>query len=312
MKKILLQVVVFIISFLSVFYLIQWYANELDNDYQFKNANLENKSSQIRILCLGNSQTLYGINPGYFSMEGFNLAYVSQTLDIDNLLLEKYIPDLKNLEYIIVQVSYTSFFEILGYQPDAWRVRNYRRYYNINPPVDKTKEFDLLITSYRNNLLKIANKIKGHELVLCNEWGFETGYDSENSLTDFTQSSDEAAGRHKAKSTDFLSDNIKNLESIIEKARKNNVNIILYTPPVHEMYLRKLDSLQLDMMYREIRNILTSYDDVIYLDWSSNADFYDADFYDSNHLNDKGAEKLTKKLDYFLVGNRREAAPLFQ
>lgn len=300
MKRFIIHISTFILVFSIVFCLIQWYANNLKNDYESKNENLKHKFSQIKILCFGDSQTLYGVNPEFLTKEGFNLAYVSQTLDIDNLLLEKYISELDNLEYLLVQISYTSFFEILGYQSDAWRIINYRRYYNINPIIDDSKELDLQITSCRNNLLKLENKIKGKDLVLCNEWGFEKGYDYKNSLTDFKQSAIDAANRHKAKSFEHLSENVKNLESIIEKSRKNGAKVIIYTPPVHYAYLQKLDSLQLKIMHETIEDILNKNQDIVYLDWASNSSFSDSDFYDSNHLNDRGAEKLTQKLDSFL------------
>ena len=57
---------------------------------------------EVETIVLGNSHTYYGIRPELLPYAAVNLANVSQTLDIDLLLLEYYAPRLKReVDYLV-------------------------------------------------------------------------------------------------------------------------------------------------------------------------------------------------------------------
>ena len=68
------------------------------------------RSENIKALFLGSSHTYYGINPEYFSRNSFNMSQMSQSLDLDYKILEKFEGRLSNIEYIILPISYFSLF----------------------------------------------------------------------------------------------------------------------------------------------------------------------------------------------------------
>lgn len=303
MRNFLINTLFFSIFAIITFLLLHWYSQKLSNDYTFKKEKIEENISSIKILNLGNSQALYSINPQHFSKRGFNLAHVSQTLDIDYLLFDKYADRLDSLEYLIIQISYTSFSENLGYGSEAWRVKNYERFYDINPPIEQSKLINSIIVTERNNLLRIYEHIRGKSLIFCNEYGFDTSFSDENRIKNFNKHAQKTATHHKAKSDGSVISNKNYLNQIINKASEKNISIIIYIPPVHPSYLALLDAKQLNTMYVAIKEA-SEHKNIILIDWLKNKSFDDDDFYDSDHLNSKGAEKATLMLDSLVISKQ--------
>lgn len=218
-------------------------------------------------------------------------------------MFDKYADRLDSLEYLIIQISYTSFFENLGYGNEAWRVRNYKRFYDIDPPIEPSKLINSIIVTERNNLLRIYEHIRGKSLIFCNEYGFDTSFSYENRMKDFNKHAQKTADYHKAKSRGSVISNKNCLNQIINKAVEKNISIVIYIPPVHPSYLALLDAKQLNTMYDAI-NEVSKHKNIMLIDWLKNKSFGDDDFYDSDHLNSKGAEKATRMLDSLVISKQ--------
>ena len=54
-------------------------------------------------------------------------------------------------------------------------------------------------------------------------------------------------------------------------------------------------------MERICDNLDKQYEHVVYLNWLKHSDFTEEDFYDADHLNEYGAEKLTRMLDQYIM-----------
>ena len=67
---------------------------QIPNSYNLKRTNFEHQLESIQTLILGSSHALNAINPAYLSTPTYNLANVSQSLDYDQLLTLKYLPQL--------------------------------------------------------------------------------------------------------------------------------------------------------------------------------------------------------------------------
>ncbi|HRB69044.1 MAG TPA: hypothetical protein PLC92_02955, partial [Chitinophagales bacterium] len=72
---------------------------DIPNDYSFKKNYLNTNSNNIEVLFLGSSHIYYGINPEYISQKSFNAAHISQSLNFDLAILEKYKDRWTNLKY---------------------------------------------------------------------------------------------------------------------------------------------------------------------------------------------------------------------
>ena len=101
--------------------------------YEFKRKNFETQLENIEILILGNSQAFGGINPEYLSVYGFNLCNNSQTLYYDTEITLKYLQKMPKLKYVLINISYFSFWHILEDSHEPWRKNFYYKYWDIKP-----------------------------------------------------------------------------------------------------------------------------------------------------------------------------------
>lgn len=72
----------------------------------------------------------------------------------------------------------------------------------------------------------------------------------------------------------------------------NGHSLVLVTTPTWHAYYDRLDNKQLEKMYNLIHEIQTA-DDLPYYDYLKDPRFTADDFYNSDHLSDKGAKKFT-------------------
>lgn len=274
---------------------------------------MENSCSDIEVLISGNSESFYGINPEYISYSCFNSAQVSQSLDIDCLLLEKYIGRMPNLKAVIIPVTYTSFFEVLGYGEEIWRIPNYTRYLDFTPIYDKKKIIKALSFYLCNDIEKFTEYyLKGNELNNSSALGFGTDYRASGSLRDMKSDALKATERHLAATWEYVSLCRSNLCRMLDIAQKQDVKVILITPPLHEYYRAYINKKQSAKMHEILNEILDEYENVKYVDFSDNKNFLNTDFYDSNHLNDIGAKKLSVELNVILADNLSENLFVFR
>jgi lysophospholipase L1-like esterase len=86
------------------------------------------------------------------------------------------------------------------------------------------------------------------------------------------------------------------LRRVIQKCISKKVNVILLSTPVYTSYYSRIPIKAIG----EVNSMLDEYKKVFgvtILDFSLDKSFTLQDFKDDNHLNPKGAEKLTQKLD---------------
>jgi len=276
---------------------MEFLLRNIPNDYKFKKEYLDNHSQNIEILCLGSSHTYYGINPAYFNKKSFNGSHVSQTLDYDLKILRKYQDRLNSLKYILIPISYFTLYSKLDRGIESWRVKNYPLYYNIQSYNIKDYSEVLSINTGTNARRIYSYYIKKNEEITTSELGYGTSHSSKNQQ-DLIKSGIEAAKRHTTKKDDTLfNENIENLKSIIQLAQQNKSIVIFFTPPAYYTYSENLNPNQLEKTVNTINKIAKEYDNTLYINYMHDKRFHKSDFFDADHLNEIGAEKLTKLLN---------------
>ena len=88
MKKFISKTIFFLLPIFVLAVIMEVALRAIPNDYKQKRSDMDSRSDEIEILVLGSSHSLYGINPKYFSQNTYNVAYVSQSLDLDYKILE--------------------------------------------------------------------------------------------------------------------------------------------------------------------------------------------------------------------------------
>jgi len=299
MKQFLIKVIIISLPILVVAISMEFLLRNTPNDYLFKKQYLDKNSSKIETLILGSSHSFYGFNPEYFRSNTFNASHISQSLNFDFEILKKYQDKFLNLKTIVLPISYFTLFGKLEAGSESWRVKNYIIYYGLNSSKSLVDYSEVLSNRINVNIKRIESYyLFGNSTISCTDLGWGTSYNSKNAR-DLAETGKTAAKRHTRedinsdKYQEIFNDNILILNSIIEWCKKNNVNVLLLTPPAFETYRQNLNPEQLNTTINTTSGICSKYDNCIYLNLLSDTNFVATDFFDADHLSEIGAKKLS-------------------
>lgn len=294
MKRFLITVSIFLLPVFIAAGAVELALRNIPNDYKQKRDYITKHGNEIEVLCLGNSHMFYGINPEYFSLNTFNGSHISQSIDCDLALYQKYGDRYTKLRYLIMVLDYVSVNQQLKEGAEAWRVKNYNIYYDLNLSYKPADHFELL-SSKMNIIRKRLDYYKTHQSnISCapNGWG----YPVDTLDIDFEKNGAAAAKRHKLTNPNTANDNIDCLSSLISDAQQKGIKVILLATPAHKAYVKHLDKAQLKKI-EETGDALSKQTGVIYMNLLNDSDFVSTDFMDPDHMNVRGAKKLSLKLD---------------
>ena len=295
-KKFIRSLLVFLAPLIAIAFTADLLLRHIPNDYSYKNGYLHKYSDSIQVLLLGSSHGFYDIDPKYIRARCFNAAYVSQSLDYDDAILEKY--TWRNLHYILVPVSYFSIYSDLSTTREAWRAKDYAMYYRLpaaRSPVDYTEIFSNRLDI---NWKRISSYYLSHTSeISCTDLGWGTKCTSSDDQ-DLNESALEALVRHTVpRDEEVVSRNEAVLKRMILFARRRNIRVILYTPPAYRTYTDRLDKAQWTATMQVATGDAATYANTCYLNFLEDPRFTEADFHDADHLNERGAEKFTRLMD---------------
>ena len=293
MKRFILKVFKFIFPIFLITLFMEVLLRQSPNDYKFKKEYLDSHSNEIETLVLGSSHSFYGIDPIYFSNKTFNASHISQSLDIDFEILKKYEANWENLNTEILPIYYFTLFENLNNISEAWRLKNYLIYYNINVSDSWIHNLEMLSNQFKINIERLNSYyIKGDLNLSCSNLGWGTDYKSDNAK-ELNKSGKTAAIRHTKDNFNYLDDNIITVMKIIEFCNNRDINIILFTPPSFITYYENLDAKQLKITVETSEKVVQEFGNCYYINLLNNSKFNSNDFYDADHLNEIGAKKLS-------------------
>ncbi len=308
MKKFIKFLLLFLIPILIGMISFELLLRDIPNDYSFKKKYLNTNSNNIEVLFLGSSHIYFGINPEYISRKSFNGAHISQSLNFDLAILEKYKDRLKKLRYIIVPIDYFSMYSTLEGGVENWRVKNYNIYYDISKYGNYWSGFEIFNGKLPSNISRAKSYLfNGKSDITCNKFGFGTTYNSKDSK-DLIETGKTASKRHTKElenNQTTFSKNIKTINSIIEFANSRNIKIIFITCPAYSSYRENLNPIQLDNSVNIIKRLSAKNTNTDYYNFLTDKTFIADDYYDADHLNEIGAKKLTLKIDSII--NNKES-----
>lgn len=297
MRKFIRLVSIFIFPVLIIFIAGEILIRNIPNDYVVKKKYLEKNASGVKILCLGSSHAYYDINPAYFKKDCYNAAYVSQTVNYDFKIYEKYNKQLDSLKWIILPISYFTFFSKIESSPESWRIKDYSIYSELNGNVSRFIYYEMLSYSLSINIQRIFNYYyKSNSTLTCSASGFGINYGKENVNLDSTGYV--TALRHtKYMDEANLAFNEEAVKNLIILAKKSGVNVILYTPPAWHTYSSNINQRLLSLTIDTVNGLCRRYSNVSYLNYLNDKSFKRNDFLDADHLNAGGAKKLSVRID---------------
>ena len=273
---------------------------KIPNVYSYKANFISEHAGQISTLILGSSHTYYGVNPSYIKGNAFSLANISQSLDYDDWLLAKYSSTMTGLRNVIIPISYFSLYTNLDNGIEDWRKKYYKIYYGKSEYISFYNNLEI-----ESNLKTISRKLFRYYLLheadnSYSSTGFGLNYKYINRKSDLNKEGEIAAKRHTFEyEQKMVDDNIKSIISMIKRCKANNIYVLLITPPSWHTYSDRLNKNQLELTVKSCRYIAKEYH-VTYINLLNDKRFVVDDYYDADHLNDRGAAKLANILSSYL------------
>lgn len=294
MKRFSLNILIFIIPIIIFIIITEYALREIPNDYSYKNNYLKNNAHKIETLFLGSSHTYYGINPDYFPGNSFNASHISQSIDLDYKLINKYSDKFENIKTIVIPIDYFSLFSRTSTGIEYWRMKNYNLYYNLNTSKNPKDNMELFSISLKKSIDRIINYYYfGENNITCSVLGYGN---TKRKQQDLIKTGKTAAARHTKEDKKFLDESIEIIIEIIEYSRQKKVDVIFFTNPAYKTYRNNLNSAQYQITINTIDSISNKYDNAYYYNLISDETFTQEDFRDADHLNEYGAKKLTNKI----------------
>lgn len=276
----------------------------IDNAYALKDREMEARKDSIETLILGNSHTFFGLNPVYFSRPAFNAANVSQDFRHNHFVFFRYATRMPRLQRVIIPLSFSALWGFMENDDDNWRIRKYAIYMG-DTSVPWTKpEWHFEFMSIGNRSLWDA--LKGKDLLQCTPDGAYTGNRLSEREADWQETWPGPVGRHsyylkndRRTLAEAQAANARYLEDILDYCRDKGIVVTLITCPAWHTYYDHLNAPQYAAMQAYARKVCREYG-ISYLNLLKDKRFTEDDFYDTDHLNERGAEKLSRLIDTYL------------
>ncbi|TXB63704.1 hypothetical protein FRY74_12600 [Vicingus serpentipes] len=294
MKKFIFKSILFVTPIIVCFIIFETLIRKIPNDYNYKNEYLTINSNKINNLFLGSSHTYYGVNPDFIKSNSFNASHISQSLDTDFKIINKF-QFWDSLKTIIIPIDYFSLFISIETSKEAWRIKNYILYYDFYKSNQISNHSEVLSVNLKSNINRIYSYyLKNNSSITCNKKGFGNVKKPQLNLKETGKT---AANRHTKKDLTLYFKNIKIIQDIINLANKKNIKILFYTSPSYKTYVSNLNEDQLNLTIKTAENLALKNKNCSYHNLLSDKNFIASDYRDADHLNESGAKKLSLKLD---------------
>jgi len=297
MKKFLTNLLLVLIPFLVISGILEYKTRTLDSYYKDKKSGFESQLDNIEVLVLGNSHSADGIDPNQFSFETYNMAFRAQTLFFDKRITLSYLSRLPKLKYVFINVSYSTLYFTHKPERDVF----YHYFYDIDY-MDKSfikEDISYFYFGYTPNTA-VQNIFDFKERVpLSKGW---ISYDTTNIGMMNLKEAKKRVGYFNeiiAESHSLKDSVVKDLNDFIIKLKSKNITPIIITPPLHEYALSFLDPVIVKQNNIDIQTLCMERN-IEYWDYLKES-FQDSEFYNPDHLNEKGAARFSRLLNERLL-----------
>lgn len=290
MKLFVSKVFSFIAPILILGLFFEIILRSIPNDYVEKNKEIRTNSDSIRTLILGSSHAFRGINPNYLNENAYNLAGVSQSLDIDFKLFKKYRGSLPSLKNLIVPISYFTFYNQLKDSEESWRMKDYKIYYDLDVELEFNQRFEILSNDLKINLIRIFRYFMGTSTLSSNSKGFGPFPLKHKPNINWEEDGKLASNRHTLRDSSHMIEHLNYLDKIIQYCSHRDIKVLLISIPVYQSYLDNLELNQYEATISMADSIANNHTNSTYINKFDDKRFTREHFYNSDHLNLEGAQ----------------------
>ena len=287
MKNFLIKLLLYTVPILLIIFTIESIYHRFPNLYSFKKAILDIEKDKTEILVIGPSYTFRGVDPGALSKKAFNLSFPGQSFEHDKILLDYYLEDMDNLEWVILSVSYLDL--LANKNRISYRDIYYRKHFS---------PFSLNLYLEELNGMRLYRAIRdylktGRIQIGSDSLGFRFTKNIMSPDARFKM-------RYKTASKETKLNNKKLLEEMIMMCRSRDVNVILLSTPMIDRYLELTDLKPFSEIIDLCESLDSTYSNTFYLNYIDSSKFDWIHFSEPSHLNHSGATLLTQDIDAFI------------
>ena len=303
MRKFIIRLFAFLFPALLILAAVEIYVRHLPNTYRYKDQWMWQNGQRVHTLILGNSHAYYDLCPKVMGDSIFNLGNVSQRLEHDLHLLRRYAEACPNLRTVIQVADNSNVFDAPMEEDEPGRATYYQLYmgYRKHSPLSRYG-FELAsMTSFWGKMQKSplfsSSVFAGSDArtpapLECDSLGWGTAFRSD--LCNPDDFLPERINQHLLTDSAAWQSNKATLQEIAAECQRRHLKLVLLMTPVSEAYTRKASKSQLAAIQQWAHTIKKSHPNVQVADYSQDRRFTKEDFFDSDHLNDRGAKKFSE------------------
>lgn len=299
MKRFLIKVLIVGITIIAVLTSMELIVRYLPNEYSYKYKYLENHIDSIQVLVLGSSVGRSGIDPNCFEDYTFNAANVSQDIETDCSIVDKYLPRAKQLKTVIFTLLPGSYCSRMGEGIEHWRLRKYDIYMDLDIEKPTVAE-KLEISDLNRTSLQLLKWLRGKRTVDCfdNGMGRDTIIESEEMKV--SQGLSISKIHNEGYNPNNYSIIILKLNKVLSDCKEKKVSVLLVLMPSYHTYYNFIDNRMLAECDSISKQLASEYENVHYLNLFKDTTYTTNDFRNSNHLSPQGAKKISSYLNGYL------------
>jgi hypothetical protein len=305
-RKFNISILVFFLPVVLAVLVTEYFSRQITAGYKINSEYLKAEWDEITVLILGSSQMKDGLNPAYLNETTLNMASGDQHHNTDFKLLKGLYSRLPRLNTVVLEVSY-SHFELPHNSSRFWKNSVYYEYYGINAFERQTYFKDRII--FLSNPKYFAEKIKQQYFDKSlkssyNKFGFDTlNYSGRFKNMEYDEEKIATAGFKINLDPDLkiFQKNTALFTEMLDSLRSQGFNVIICKPPMYRTFLKKRHAGILHRRDSVLEVISEKYPNVKILDMEEDTIHFNVrDFKNPSHLNPKGAQKFTMRLQKIL------------
>jgi hypothetical protein len=259
---------------------------------------LAKTSPDTVILALGSSYGFFGLNAGSWPVRGINLANASQSLWYDKEILHKYLPYLPNVKIVVLPLSYFSlWYDLSTNATESFRQFFYFRYMGLLPSKPTTM-IDIrnysLISLYTPptvfNLIQ-NNFVLNTTVDMDSDGNNRPAYTLYEDMN-YTEAYNKVSMLSGMMSDQWYGPNTGYVREIADICRKRGIALVLVVLPVTDYFTGEADPAKFTETVRFMDG-LADQKTVFSKSYLSDTRFTVDDFFDTDHLNAFGADKMS-------------------
>ncbi len=283
---------------------IEYRLSFLNTTYYLKRLHLERQMQRIETLVLGSSNTVYGIDPGRFNSQSFNLAFLGNAMSVDEKLTRAYLPRMKKLKQAIVSVNFFTMGMDYSTFPQNWRQYFVEQFFGISTAqygvfsywLDPRNFSKIGLYGESTATYVLAGYTGPVDIVTTPDGWLNSGtsFGTEDQAEKFGAAA--AASHQNSFDENFFQNNCRRLAVIIREFQAHNVKVVVVLLPTYKTYHDKL-GVKFEHMSDTLKALSSSLG-AGYWNYTKDPRFTLEDYTPSmpDHMNAQGAAKFSQIL----------------